>query len=140
MARRPGPAVRCHAHAKSTGERCRCYAIVGGKCCRVHGGASSRVRRAANLVVLRQWAIRSADEQIAAHRRRLVEWHVDRLITAAEVLGLDVEKMLRNPAKARKQCQEAHWLRPDLVPSLLAEPKFKRNHRYRAPKAALRNC
>jgi len=30
-------APRCHARAKSTGERCKCPAVSGWRVCRVHG-------------------------------------------------------------------------------------------------------
>lgn len=30
-------APRCHARAKSTGERCKCPAVRGWRVCRVHG-------------------------------------------------------------------------------------------------------
>lgn len=41
-------AVRCVAHKKS-GERCRRLAIKGATVCRVHGGASGHVKRAARV-------------------------------------------------------------------------------------------
>jgi hypothetical protein len=140
VARRPGRAVRCRARAKSTGQPCGCYAIVGASVCRVHGGGSQRVRRAANLRLLQEWAVRSSEAQTAAHRRRLVAWHADRIIATAEVLGLDVATLLRDPVKAQWKCSDAHRLRPDLVPSILDEPKFRLDLRYRAPKAAVRDC
>ena len=30
-------ALRCHAKAKSTGERCKCPAVQGWRVCRLHG-------------------------------------------------------------------------------------------------------
>lgn len=38
---------RCTAKARTTGDRCGNYAIVGGTVCRMHGGAAPQVRLAA---------------------------------------------------------------------------------------------
>jgi hypothetical protein len=35
-------APRCHATAKSTGERCRCPAVRGWRVCRVHGAGGGQ--------------------------------------------------------------------------------------------------
>jgi hypothetical protein len=36
-------APRCHARAKSTGERCKCPAVNGWSVCRVHGARGGHV-------------------------------------------------------------------------------------------------
>lgn len=36
--------TQCRARAKSTGEQCRCAAILGGTVCWKHGGAAPQVR------------------------------------------------------------------------------------------------
>lgn len=44
-------ARRCRAHRKD-GQPCGCYAINGGRVCRIHGGAARQVRRKADERVL----------------------------------------------------------------------------------------
>lgn len=41
---RTRPAVPCTARRSRDGQPCRCYAIVGGTVCRMHGGAAPQVR------------------------------------------------------------------------------------------------
>jgi hypothetical protein len=43
---------RCHAHARSTGERCGNPALAGAKVCRYHGGAAPQVQAKARLRLL----------------------------------------------------------------------------------------
>ena len=50
-------ARKCSAHRKDGG-RCGNYAIVGGKVCRMHGGAARQVRRKADERVLMAQAYR----------------------------------------------------------------------------------
>ena len=40
---------QCYAKTKSTGQRCRQAAILGGSVCRLHGGRAPQVRRAAAI-------------------------------------------------------------------------------------------
>lgn len=46
------PPVKCHATAKSTGERCTQWAMVGGTVCRWHGMTRQGVRKAEVRVTL----------------------------------------------------------------------------------------
>lgn len=45
------PSLRCHAKAKSTGEQCKQFAIVGGVVCNRHGGSAGAAVRKADLRV-----------------------------------------------------------------------------------------
>jgi hypothetical protein len=51
-------ARRCHAHRKD-GQPCGCYAINGGRVCRIHGGAARQVRAKADERLLMAAAYRA---------------------------------------------------------------------------------
>jgi hypothetical protein len=60
--------VRCSARAKATGERCRCWSILGGTVCFRHGGAAPQVRLKARE------RIKQAADDAANY---LVQWLAD---------------------------------------------------------------
>src|SRR5437763_6410607 len=87
------PARPCTATAKSTGKRCRCYAITGGTVCRLHGGAAPQVKYRA---LLRRTAA-SADAAYSNAMERLhretLAFQVDRIVTTSRLLGIPVAQV-----------------------------------------------
>jgi len=58
-------APRCHARAKSTGERCKCPAVRGWRVCRVHGAGGGHAAGPGHP----QWKHGGRSQEVAAVRR-----------------------------------------------------------------------
>ena len=54
-------APRCHARAKSTGERCKCPAVSGWCVCRVHGARGGHAAGPGASAVEAWWAVAGGD-------------------------------------------------------------------------------
>src|SRR3954471_24887260 len=88
-------ARRCTAR-RTDGRPCRCYAIVGGKVCRVHGGAARQVRAAAERRVLQARTNVICEREAARHELDLILWQQARREVAAQLLGLPVDQVTRD--------------------------------------------
>lgn len=58
-------APRCHARAKSTGERCKCPAVRGWRVCRVHGARGGHSAGPTHP----QWTHGGRSQEVMAVRR-----------------------------------------------------------------------
>src|SRR5687767_10123973 len=87
-------ARRCTAR-RSNGLPCRCYAIVGGKVCRVHGGGAPQVRAAADRRVLQARTNVICARENARHELDLLLWQQARRELAAQLLGVPVNQVTR---------------------------------------------
>ena len=58
-----GVGMRCRAHAKSSGVRCKRLAIAGGTVCRWHGGGAPQVQAAARRRLEHETALQFASEE-----------------------------------------------------------------------------
>lgn len=116
-------ARKCHAR-RTDGEPCNAFAIIGGDICRVHGGASPKVKfralyRAAEAAIWREF-----EAEHARWQREWSAWHAERVAVTAELLGLppgDVTPF------AIGICRGLYG-RPDGPET---EPKMRRDHRFR---------
>lgn len=92
-------ALQCAATSKTTGERCRKYAIVGGTVCPSHGGSAPQVRRRAAMRVAERAEWRHVQKIL--DRNRVVDGavapHRDDAFWAEMVLDT---KTMRRIAKA----------------------------------------
>src|SRR3954447_5674751 len=87
-------ARRCTAR-RTNGMPCRCYAIVGGRTCRVHGGAAGQVRAAAHRRVLEARTTVICAREAARHELDLILWQHARREVAAQLLGLPADQPTR---------------------------------------------
>jgi hypothetical protein len=75
------------------GSQCRCYAIVGGDVCRVHGGAAPQVRVAAERRILQARTNVICAREIARHQLDLILWQQARREVAAQLLGMPMDEV-----------------------------------------------
>lgn len=83
-------ARRCQAH-RADGEPCGAYAITGGYVCRVHGGASGRVRHAARVRRFETTMNIAFDKAYRRWQREVQDWQVGRVLAAADLFGISPE-------------------------------------------------
>jgi hypothetical protein len=83
-------ARRCSAH-RTSGEACGNYAIRGGYVCVAHGGRAPQVRGKAATRLVRASMYRQMKADAELHRRDVVRWRVDQILTTASLLDMDVE-------------------------------------------------
>jgi hypothetical protein len=81
-------ARRCSAR-RTDGQPCGCFAILGGRVCRVHGGAAGQVRAAAR----RRRYLAALERDWEAHQARVRKWHERRCRIAAEHLGIGLDEL-----------------------------------------------
>lgn len=86
------PARRCCART-TAGAPCKCYAMQGGRVCRVHGGAAPQVREAAKRRLLQRRLEEGFQRDWEAYQERYREWHIRRCTIAAEHLGIAPEQL-----------------------------------------------
>ena len=87
-------ARRCRAH-RSNGEPCGNYAIRGGYVCVAHGGSAWHVRDKANRRLLLASVYRQMRADDEMHKRDVVRWRVDQILTTASLLGMPIEDVDR---------------------------------------------
>ena len=80
---------QCTARSKRSGERCRAFAIRGGKVCRAHGGAAVQVRQAAQRRLAAEKVESQIRDAIAFEAREGVEDPLEQLaLLASEALAM----------------------------------------------------
>lgn len=65
--------AQCTAQSKRSGERCRKYAIPGGRVCSIHGGKAPQVRQAAEVRTLLRQAYAAVGKARAERAKMLAD-------------------------------------------------------------------
>ena len=76
------------APAAATASRAAGWAIIGGYVCRVHGGSAPQVRREARIRAFEAAHRRWFDPAFARWWQERIEWHAQRVMVTAELLGI----------------------------------------------------
>lgn len=120
MARRR-QARRCRAR-RTNGEPCKAWAIVGGSVCRAHGGSAPQVRRRAAVRQFEASAYTAFEVAYARWQREVQEWHVGRVMAAADHFGIAPETVTQGDLLA------GYML--GVVPSETTKPRIRVDRRY----------
>lgn len=109
---------RCRATSKQSGERCRKWAIPGGRVCVMHGGKAAQVRqRAAERVVAKR--VRAEAEAVLAHEGMVrVEDPLETLgLIASEALAMKdaIAARVNSLGEIRYEGQGAEQLRAEVA-------------------------
>lgn len=130
-------AARCRAHSSRTGLPCGAWAVRGARVCVAHGGALRKTRREAAVRLAGIVLDRAFGVAWVKWQRRLVDFQVDRVLTAAQLLDIPVTDV--TPVDI-VWCHVRHGVPPldDQAPRITDVPldgRFRR-YFYRAPASA----